>query len=1473
MSTFGRAAPIGDARLASDLAGRFLVVEDSASDQLLLRESLRALGVSSTDVVCVGSLMRAREVLLEGGVCFLLLGLDLPDATGLEGVSVMAVAAPDIPIVVVAGRPADSLIYSAMAEGADEYLCKADLDPGHLSDLLLRAVQRRRASKRRGRVGLVASSVLDQIDSATATLDGGGRIVSVNRAWVDAAVVGGATSVGTGVGVNYLTVCDQAAGVYCDEADEAAAGIRAVLRGDVDRFAMDYPCPALGMERWFTLRVTPLGVSGGGAVVTHLDITDLKVAEHRLRLGGSPVHAGLGESSSIFAVIGADGTVAHVSEATSQLLGLSDDQVVGASAFARIDPADQDRAAQIFSRVAATAGAEEQTLVRTVDGEGRRRHLDLTVINLLDDPTVRGIVITGSDVTQGRLAQIVRKLETDLLRSLPAAVMVTDDLGVVVYWNDQAADMYGISATEAIGQPAALLSIDPTDSGTADAIKAGVLATGRWEGEYEVRRSDGATISIRATLSRIVDEAIDFHGIVGAAVDISDRRQLEEEIAFQALHDPLTGLPNRRRLIDHVDNALARGEQSGRHTAVLFIDLDDFRLVNERLGPQTGDDLLRAVGGLITETLSSGDLVARLGGDKFVVCCNEISGPAEVFALTDRIVEGLRSLHRFGPDIGSVSASVGVAVSVPGSRAERLVRNADIAMCTAKQAGKGRVELFDDKRNETIQRRQEEATELARAIEVGEIVAYYQPEYTLDTGALTGFEALARWIHPERGMIPPDEFIALAEETGLIGLVGQIMLRSACNAANAWAGVSPDDPPSVAVNVSVHQLADPAFPDQVAAAINGADIPPGRVCLEVTDSALGDAETAAAALRQLKAIGVEIAIDDFGTGYSSLSRLRQFPIDFLKIDRSFVAGTAESGDDAAIVGAVLGLADSLGLRTIAEGIETNTQLEVLAAAGCDVGQGYLWSRPVPADEAFALVAASVAQAQVQRAGPELPAATKRRPRSSSDREQEAVTPGRARSPREKRPRMAKWRLRVVAAAVVIAVTTALTFAQARTDAKERSQLVAQFAQRAPGAATFMGAYVSDVFVREQRAATARLTAPTVAAEELAKFNNEFGFLSSLVLDRNGDLLAVIPDAPKMVGQNVSSKFAHLRSAVDGTPAVSGVVTSVATGLAVVGFAVPYTAPDGRRVVTGGFDLRASPIGKYLDHILPTGQGSAALIDTAGKLIVGSAAYTTVDPALVKAISVRPQGTYRKASGGRAHFATAPVAGTPWRVLLTSSSKTLFAPPRGDGATNPWYLIIFVSLCEGAVAAGLVRSQEARRDLEVSAGRDALTGLLNRGEIEDRLDQLIRAAWRHGEPLSALMVDVDHFKEINDANGHAGGDSALRTVAQRIGAAVRAEDVPGRWGGDEFVILLPHTDRAEAALVAERIRRAVNADVVQVGNQSKAITLSIGTATTVDEDARTLVSHADGALYRAKAAGRDRTVSAVGAEVPAPANEQ
>ncbi|MDP9796871.1 diguanylate cyclase (GGDEF)-like protein/PAS domain S-box-containing protein [Catenuloplanes nepalensis] len=486
--------------------------------------------------------------------------------------------------------------------------------------------------------------------------------------------------------------------------------------------------------------------------------------------------------------------------------------------------------------------------------------------------------------------------------------------------------------------------------------RAGV---GRHDGmDFTAVRRDGARLQIEVNCRDMRDEPT-VNGLVLTLRDVTERRTLERELTHQALHDSLTGLANRVLFTDRAQHAAARAGRDGSLVGVLLIDLNGFRLINEALGHTVGDRLLAGVAERLTEVLRPGDTVARLGADEFAALIEDVSHLSELEEIAGRVTTALTSPFTIeGEQIGGV-ASVGVSTTAEARDADELLRQADLALNVAKAAGRGQWRRYQAEVHSALVARLELRAALEQAVSGGHFVLQYQPIVDLLTDEAAGFEALVRWKHPTRGVIPPDQFINLAEETGLIVPIGNWVLEEALRSAERWNRLVPSDRPRyVSVNVSARQFRHPGFMDSVRQILADSGVPPRALLLEITESLLlRDDEQVWADLAALRQTGVRIAIDDFGTGYSSLSYLRHMPIDVLKIDKSFIDDMVHSRKQRALVSAIVQLADTLDLRVIAEGIEEPVHREMLASMGCPYGQGYLFSRPVNAADIYGWLSA------------------------------------------------------------------------------------------------------------------------------------------------------------------------------------------------------------------------------------------------------------------------------------------------------------------------------------------------------------------------------------------------------------------------------------------------------------------------------------------------------------------------------------
>jgi diguanylate cyclase (GGDEF)-like protein len=446
----------------------------------------------------------------------------------------------------------------------------------------------------------------------------------------------------------------------------------------------------------------------------------------------------------------------------------------------------------------------------------------------------------------------------------------------------------------------------------------------------------------------------------GVFLDVSDRKRMETELERLALYDPLTGLPNRALFADRLRQVLARRGR-GSATAVYFLDLDRFKRINDSLGHAAGDDVLREVAERLSAVVRPEDTVARFGGDEFTIVCESVGGVLEAVSIADRLQRPLRKPLRAGGAELRLSASIGVALVEAGDNGDgqHLIEDADAAMYRAKERGGARTELFDSAMRENAVRAMRIEQELQAAIENGDLRLYFQPGVRLGTGQVVGAEALVRWEHPERGLIMPDRFLGVAEETGLIVPLGAWVVGEACRQLAEWQSRAETAHMHVSLNLSARELTHPDVVSTVLTCVRESGVDPRGLTIEVTEStAMADGDTGFRALRDLSGEGIRVAIDDFGTGYSSLEQLRRMPVDVVKVDRSFVRGMAADAMDRELVAAVVGMGRALKLIVVAEGIETPEQAEVLRELGCDIGQGFLFAQALPVAELNGLVVAN-----------------------------------------------------------------------------------------------------------------------------------------------------------------------------------------------------------------------------------------------------------------------------------------------------------------------------------------------------------------------------------------------------------------------------------------------------------------------------------------------------------------------------------
>ncbi len=554
----------------------------------------------------------------------------------------------------------------------------------------------------------------------------------------------------------------------------------------------------------------------------------------------------------------------------------------------------------------------------------------------------------------GRLMELAADLRgrearfRSLLQNSSDAQAILDADGRVRFESVAVERILGHVVSDWEGRPFATLVHDD-DRGTVEQALADLASGHGAERRFEcrIKHADGTWRTLEAIGRNLLDDPA-VGGIVINHRDITERKVLEAQLTRQAFHDALTGLPNRALFTDRVSHALRRRGRQHRGVVVLFVDLDDFKAINDSLGHAAGDRVLQEVGERLRTTVRPGDTVARLGGDEFAFLLEDVADPRDADEVAERVASALATPLAVGGVEVALRASVGIALAQDGDAAADLLRDADTAMYTAKARGGGAYERFVPAMREAAVSRFELGADLRRAIERREFVLHYQPVVDLTQGRILGFEALVRWQHPTRGLLSPAAFVPTAEATGLIVAIGRWVLEEACTQAHLWQLDAYTDPKlSMSANLSARELREPGLVENVAAILKRTGVDPSTIVLEITETSMvEDADGAIATLQALKALGVRLAIDDFGTGYSSLSYLRRLPVDVLKLDRSFVVPAGRGDRESALVDAVFRLGRSLGLVTIAEGIEDTEQRDRLVSLGCRVGQGYLFARPM-----------------------------------------------------------------------------------------------------------------------------------------------------------------------------------------------------------------------------------------------------------------------------------------------------------------------------------------------------------------------------------------------------------------------------------------------------------------------------------------------------------------------------------------------
>ena len=927
-------------------SARVLLVEDSAGDASLVMSALDET-INNFEVQWVSTLAAAATALSDSHYECLLVDLGLPDADGLGVVDVLKEAAHESALVVLTGRADDDLGVLAIQHGADDYFLKSDLSARGLHRTISYAIERTRLKANVTRMSARADAVMSSLGDGLVVLDRDGVVLSANPAATS--IFGGAGQELVGLSIPTLPCAlfhpDGSPLDYGEVTTRQTLEPDEPLRG-VTRFVRR----ADGGVSWIEVNIQPLRTADGladGVVLSIRDVTERLAAEEAVRFQAALL-ASVGQ-----AVIATDpqGLIVYWNRAAEDMYGWSEAEALGSQLAVLVPSETPERVKDLIQ--ASMAGTSWTGDLRVRRRDGSVFPVLVTETPMTDERgDLKALIGVSTDISERKRAEEAAQELSVIVESTADAIITVDLDGVILNWNRGAQDLYGYAAGEAIGRNITFLDTDATVKERMSAMT--VTSGGEAIRDLELvrRRRDGSIVEVSLTSSPIYGEDGDVVALSSIGRDISDRKRLERELSHQAVHDTLTGLPNRALLVDRLSQALVGAARRDAPVSVLFVDLDQFKSVNDTNGHLIGDDLLVEVAERLRAAVRPSDTLARFGGDEFVIVCED-ADVAEAQCIAERLAAVLKDPIELAGVLHHVSASIGIASTPPNEAdANTLLRYADIAMYDAKARGRARSRVFDASLATESKDRMELTIDLGNALRESALEVHYQPVVDLATGRLVGLEALTRWHHPARGWIPPTTFVPLAEESGLIADFDRWVLHRACRdgAALSASGLLPPDA-LLSVNISARNVSDLGLIDVVRQAALTTSFPLEALELEVTETAImAEVPTIRLVLEGIRELGVGIALDDFGTGYSSLTFVRQLPVTTIKIDRSFTRNVANSPQDLAIATSVIDLARAVGLRTIAEGVEERDQLSVLHRLGCDAGQGYLWSSALPLDQ-------------------------------------------------------------------------------------------------------------------------------------------------------------------------------------------------------------------------------------------------------------------------------------------------------------------------------------------------------------------------------------------------------------------------------------------------------------------------------------------------------------------------------------------
>jgi diguanylate cyclase (GGDEF)-like protein/PAS domain S-box-containing protein len=940
---------------------KVLFLEDSAEDFELVREHLRAEGFEC-DMERVAGADSYLRALHAGGLDLILSDHALP---GFDGISALRLAKqhrPEVPFIFVSGAILEEQAIDTLKDGATDYVLKHHL--ARLGPAVRRALQEasEQAERRRAEAALRESErqlrqIIDLVPHFIFAKDEEGRFLIANQAVADAY----GTTVANLLGQRDTDFASSKQEVEHSHADD----VEVIRTGRPKLIPEEAISDAQGRVRQLqTIKIpfTPMGLNQQAVLGVSTDITELRRAEEDRKRAARQLEDIMEAIPDVLYLLDLEGGLVRWNRQAELVTGYSAAELRGMSALQFVGEADGGRVIGSIQAAYAMGFAEVEASLRRKDGSLVPYHFAGAPLRDEMGQAI-GLAGVGRDIRERKRADQELRLAATAFES-HEGIFITDSQGTILRVNRAFTEITGYPAQEAVGNLASMLSADLHDDAFPPAVWAALKHAGSWQGEIYFRRKNGELYPTWESMTEVKSEEGQVTHFVCHFQDISERKQVQARIEHLAYHDPLTRLPNRSLLLDRLQQALARNRRRGLRGALLFMDLDRFKNINDSLGHPTGDLLLCEVGSCLTSQVRSEDTVARLGGDEFVVLLAELDGNREMAASEARAVaDKIHAAVSRNFDVAGytlrVGASIGVAVFPDGDEtADDVLRHADIAMYRAKAAGRGTMCFFSPDMQAAATERLELEGQLRQALEKSEFVLHFQPQVEITTGRIRGAESLMRWTHPQRGALSPALFVPVLEESGLILPAGDWVLRAACRTASLLARSHADL--KIAVNVSPRQLHQSSFADRVRSILNECSTRPETIELEITEGAvIQDVDDTVKVMSVLKDLGVRFSLDDFGTGYSSLSYVKRLPLDTLKIDRAFVRDCTTDPNDAAIVRAIIAMARSLDLGVVAEGVEQEAQLRFLQELGCAAYQGFLFSPPVPEAQLLAMLSNGV----------------------------------------------------------------------------------------------------------------------------------------------------------------------------------------------------------------------------------------------------------------------------------------------------------------------------------------------------------------------------------------------------------------------------------------------------------------------------------------------------------------------------------